>query len=63
MTETYDLTIGEAAAILGVHHSTLRKWTDDGRVAAWVAPSGHRRYRRSDLDALLPASPGTEATA
>ena len=62
MTETSDLTIGEAAAFLGVHPGTLRKWTDDGRVPVWVAPSGHRRYRRSDLVALLPSG-GSETVA
>lgn len=56
-TETYDLAVSEAAEILGVHPDTLRRWTDDGKVAVWVTPGGQRRYRRSDLDALRPAAP------
>lgn len=53
-TETYDLTVSAAAKVLSVHPDTLRRWTDDGKVPAWVTPSGHRRYRRTDLDALRP---------
>ena len=62
-TDTYDLTVSKAAEILGVHPDTLRRWSDDGKVPAWTTPSGHRRYRRSDLDALRPpvTAEGTEA--
>lgn len=51
---TYDLGISEAAAVVGVHPDTLRAWADDGKVPCWVTPSGHRRFRMSDLEALLP---------
>ena len=47
------LTLGQAAAYLGVAQSTLRKWTDSGRVPAFKTPGGHRRYRRRDLDNFL----------
>lgn len=57
--EPYDLTVGEAAAVLGVHGDTLRRWTDDGKVPAWISPTGHRRYRRSDLTAMV--APGGAA--
>lgn len=53
-TDSYDLSVTEAAAVLGVHGDTIRRWTDTGKLAAWVTPGGQRRYRRSDLDALLP---------
>ena len=61
------LTLGQAAKYLGVAQSTMRKWSDVGRVSAFYTPGGHRRYRRSDLDQFLdrsgpattPASPGT----
>ena len=53
--EPYDLAVAEAAAVLGIHGDTLRRWTDDGKVPVWISPSGHRRYRRSGLDALLAA--------
>ncbi len=50
------LTLGQAAKYLGVAQSTIRKWSDLGRVPAFYTPGGHRRYRRSDLDAFLDRS-------
>jgi excisionase family DNA binding protein len=44
------LTLGQAAKYLGVAQSTIRKWSDQGRVPAFYTPGGHRRYRRADLD-------------
>ena len=50
------LTLGQAAKYLGVAQSTIRKWSDHGRVPAFYTPGGHRRYRRDDLDAFLERS-------
>jgi two-component system chemotaxis response regulator CheY len=50
------LTLGQAAKYLGVAQSTIRKWSDTGRVPAFYTPGGHRRYRRMDLDAFLERS-------
>ena len=50
------LTLGQAARFLGVAQSTIRKWSDVGRVPAFYTPGGHRRYRRGDLDAFLERS-------
>jgi excisionase family DNA binding protein len=50
------LTLGQAAKYLGVAQSTIRKWSDQGRVPAFYTPGGHRRYRRSDLDRFLESS-------
>jgi twitching motility two-component system response regulator PilH len=47
------LTLGQAAAFLGAAQSTLRKWADAGRLPAFYTPGGHRRFRRSDLEAFL----------
>src|SRR5712691_10734142 len=56
------LTLGQAAKYLGVAQSTIRKWSDLGRVPAFYTPGGHRRYRRADLDAFLQRSgPGKPA--
>src|SRR5215211_1382889 len=52
------LTLGEAARYLGVAQSTIRKWSDTGRVRAFYTPGRHRRYRREDLDAFLESSGG-----
>jgi excisionase family DNA binding protein len=50
------LTLGEAARYLGVAQSTIRKWSDSGRVRAFYTPGRHRRYRRDDLDTFLESS-------
>src|ERR1700750_2716102 len=50
------LTLGQAARFLGVAQSTIRKWSDQGRVPAFYTPGGHRRYRRSDHEAFLDRS-------
>src|ERR671935_1663528 len=60
--ETEWLTLGQAAKFLGVAQSTMRKWSDLGRVPAFYTPGGHRRYRRIDLEAFLERSgPGRPA--
>jgi excisionase family DNA binding protein len=60
--ETEWLTLGQAAKFLGVAQSTMRKWSDLGRVPAFYTPGGHRRYRRLDLEAFLDRSgPGKPA--
>src|SRR5207244_6586209 len=40
----------------GVAQSTIRKWSDQGRVPAFYTPGGHRRYRRADLQRFLERS-------
>lgn len=50
------LTLGQAARFLGVAQSTIRKWSDQGRVPAFYTPGGHRRYRRSDLESFVERS-------
>jgi excisionase family DNA binding protein len=56
------LTLGQAAKYLGVAQSTIRKWSDIGRVPAFYTPGGHRRFRRRDLDTFLERSgPGKKS--
>src|SRR5438309_10664599 len=50
------ITLGQAAKYLGVAQSTIRKWSDQGRVPAFYTPGGHRRYKRGDLDRFLERS-------
>lgn len=50
------LTLGRAATYLGVAQSTIRKWSDEGRLPAFYTPGGHRRFRRQDLDAFVERS-------
>ena len=56
------LTLGQAAEYLGVAQSTIRKWSDTGRLPAFYTPGGHRRFRQSDLDAFLSNSRGAPST-
>ena len=62
-TEPDWLTLGQAAKFLGVAQSTIRKWSDQGRVPAFYTPGGHRRYRRRDLEAFLERSGPGGSTA
>jgi excisionase family DNA binding protein len=57
------LTLGQAARYLGVAQSTIRKWSDQGRLAAFYTPGGHRRYRQRDLDAFVAGSAGGGVSA
>jgi excisionase family DNA binding protein len=43
--------IGEAASVLGVSITTLRRWESEGKLVAEHTPGGHRRY---DLAKLRP---------
>jgi len=47
------LSINDACEILGVDKSTLRRWSDRGRVPVFRTPGGHRRYSEADLRAVL----------
>lgn len=61
-TDTKFLPIRHAAARLGVHPETLRRWDNQGLITAHRTPSGYRRFKLSDLDALLQAG-GTAAAS
>ncbi len=43
------LTLSEAADLLDVHPTTLRRWANNGDISAMVTPGGHRRFAASDL--------------
>jgi excisionase family DNA binding protein len=51
------LTMDAACKMLGVDQSTLRRWSDSGRVPVFRTPGGHRRYAESDLKRLLQGTP------
>jgi excisionase family DNA binding protein len=44
------ISLKDAAAIIGVHPSTVRSWTDKGILPAHRTAGGHRRYRRADVE-------------
>lgn len=47
------LSINEACEMLGVDQSTLRRWSDSGKVPVFRTPGGHRRYAEEDLRHLV----------
>jgi len=47
------LPMRKVAEILGVHEQTLRAWDRSGVLVSVRMPSGQRRYRLSDIDALI----------
>ncbi len=44
------ISLKDAAAIIGVHPSTVRLWTDKGILPAHRTAGGHRRYKRVDVE-------------
>lgn len=56
--ETEWLSLGKAAALLGVHSMTLRRWSDSGRFPSYRTPGGHRRFSRKDIDSYLARQQG-----
>lgn len=47
------LSISEASRLLGVSETTLRQWTDEGKIKAFITPGGHRRYSRVELQQFM----------
>lgn len=59
MNEEPTLSISEASHVLGVSEVTLRQWTDEGKIKAFVTPGGHRRYSLSSLKRFMGQHPRT----
>ena len=53
------LSLAAAAARLGVHPATLRRWADQGDILVMVTPGGHRRFPSTEVERL--AGVGTHA--
>jgi len=47
------VSISEASRMLGVSEATLRQWTDEGKVKAFITPGGHRRYDKTELRSFI----------
>jgi excisionase family DNA binding protein len=52
-TEDEWLSLSEAAELLGMHPATVRLWADRNELPSRRTNGGHRRFRRSDIDARL----------
>jgi PAS domain S-box-containing protein/excisionase family DNA binding protein len=50
--EGFTVTLYEAAQLLNISGSTLRRWADSGRLACARTSGGHRRFRLADLHRL-----------
>ena len=47
------LTPGEVALMFGVDPKTVTRWATGGRLGSIRTPGGHRRFRASEVLALL----------
>lgn len=44
------LTTGEIARLFSVHPSTVRRWSDRGKIKAYrIGARGERRFRKDDV--------------
>jgi excisionase family DNA binding protein len=48
------LTPAEVAALVFVHPKTVSRWARAGKIPSQRTPGGHRRFRSSDVQALMP---------
>ncbi|WP_344011045.1 helix-turn-helix domain-containing protein [Nocardiopsis exhalans] len=44
---------GEVARLMGVHHRTVIRWADTGKIPHFRTTGGHRRFRRQHVDSLI----------
>ena len=49
------LTPGEVAALFRVDPKTVTRWASAGRLGSIRTPGGHRRFRETEVRALLAA--------
>jgi len=61
--ERFDLTPAGAGELVGLHPDTISDYARSGRLPSRRTPGGHRRFRRSDVLALLTADAPTEAAS
>lgn len=47
------LTPGEVAVMFRVDPKTVTRWASAGRIGSIRTPGGHRRFRESEVSALL----------
>jgi len=48
------VTVGEAAALLKVSTKTIQRMADSGKLPCEKTPGGQRRFRREDVEKLIP---------
>jgi excisionase family DNA binding protein len=57
------LTPGEVAALFRVDPKTVTRWAAAGRISSIRTPGGHRRFRESEVRALLEGEEGASLAA
>ncbi len=57
------LTPGEVAALFRVDPKTVTRWAAAGRIGSIRTPGGHRRFRESEVRALLEGAPAVQIPA
>lgn len=57
------LTPGEVAALFRVDPKTVTRWAASGRISSIRTPGGHRRFRESEVRALLNGNPAAAASS
>lgn len=53
------LTPGEVASLFRVDPKTVTRWAAAGRISSIRTPGGHRRFRESEVHALLRGEAGS----
>ena len=57
------LTPGEVASLFRVDPKTVTRWAASGRLGSIRTPGGHRRFRESEVRALLRGDSDLESNA
>lgn len=46
-------TVSQAALLLGVHPTTIRRWDQDGKIRCCRTPGGHRRITAEEIQRII----------
>ena len=57
------LSLGRASKLLGVSHSTVRRWADAGEVRSYRTSGGHRRILAEDVRQFMTQNSQTAGTS
>lgn len=52
-TDAWNLTPRDVAKQLGVHKDTVIAWANSLKIPCTRTPTGHRRFRQSDVDKII----------
>lgn len=65
MADVPDATLDSRAValIFQVTPETVSRWAETGKLAAFRTPGGRWRFRREDIEALLPSTPEPQDAA